>query len=124
MKETTEVKDFFEDLLKAQLMRLPSQGPPKVSSNQGVYILYSVIGVVLHVGRSIRAKGGVNQRLNDHLKGKGSFTREYAYLSKIELREEVPFRFKEVHDDPKRALVEAFTCRSLCRVHLATGHKE
>ena len=39
----------------------------------GVYIIYSPNGRVTHVGRTVRGKRGLRQRLNNHLHGASSF---------------------------------------------------
>lgn len=109
MKEAIEIKVLFESLSKEELKRFPSQGTPNVSSSQGVYILYSVSGMVLNVGRSISADGVVNQPLNNHINGRSSFTCVYTIQRRIDLRKELLFRFIEVYDHRNRTLLEVFT---------------
>jgi hypothetical protein len=92
-----------------------------VPDKHGVYIIYSPRGVVLHVGRTLRGKRGLRQRLNNHLHGASSFTIQHLEGNGVQLRGSHRFSFLEIADPRTRALVEAFAVGSLCPKHLGVG---
>src|SRR5271169_65578 len=72
----------------AQLMRSPLRTFPasrhglQETDKRGVYVIYGTHEKVLHVGGTLRARGGIRQRLSNHLYGLSSFTNKSQYLWK------------------------------------------
>ena len=50
------------------------RGRIEAPNQQGVYIIYSPSGRVMHVGRTPKGRRGIVQRLGDHLHARSSFT--------------------------------------------------
>lgn len=77
-QEQAEIGELLTELLGEPSRLFPASGESLDATNRkGVYIIYSPQGEVLHVGGTPRAKGGLAQRLRNHLHGKSSFTRSY-----------------------------------------------
>jgi hypothetical protein len=72
------------------------------------------------VGSTPRAKGGIRQRLNDHLAGNSSFTIKHLKEDPLKLRGEYEFQCVVVSDSRLRALSEAYAIGQLCPAHI--GH--
>jgi hypothetical protein len=86
-----------------------------------VYIIYKE-EVVLHTGRTLRGKDGLQQRLKNHLHGSSSFTVEYLKGKGATLREGgYTYQYLELGDSRKRALLEAYAIGTLCPEHLGLG---
>jgi len=67
-REKAAVKELFTMLTRAPLELFPAYGRRlNAPKEQGVYIIYGPKNNVLHVGRTLRAKGGIAQRLRNHL---------------------------------------------------------
>lgn len=124
-KEQKEVRALFRKLIKSRCHDFPSEGPLRTSQIHGVYIIYSPEGSVLHVGRTTRAKGGLEQRLRNHLAGASSFSNQYIQATMGNhmsiLRQGYSFRFIEVSDMKQRAYLEAYTIGMLCPEHIGTS---
>ena len=87
----------------------------------GVYIIYRG-GVVLHVGRTVRGKNGIRQRLNNHLHNASSFTNTYLDGNGEELRsKKYSYKYLVVQNSRKRALLENYAICMLCPKHLGLG---
>lgn len=93
----------------------------RAPDSHGVYLIYSSRRVVLHVGRTVRGKRGLRQRLNDHLHGSSSFTQRYLDGRGSLLRKAHSFAYVKVANSRRRALVEALAIGCLCPVHLGDG---
>ena len=91
------------------------------SDSQGVYVILDVKGTVLHVGKTSRAKKGLRQRLNNHLRGQSSFAKKFLKQNGKELREGYIFKYIIVDDSKLRTLLEAYAIGCLCPEHLGTG---
>ena len=83
--ESQEVKRLFCELC-AQPKRLFERQPLDAPSKPGVYIIRQG-ETVLHIGRTLRGRGGLHQRLKNHLHGSSSFTKEYLKGRGATLRE-------------------------------------
>lgn len=92
-----------------------------VPNAQGVYIIYNLHGVVFHVGRTVRGRGGLRQRLNNHLRGRSSFVKDFLDGKSRSLRGKYQFQYIKVKNDRQRALLEALATGKLCPQHLGLG---
>lgn len=123
MSEREHVEKLFNQLVKSAYHNFPLTGKVLVSSKQGVYIVLSKKNQVLHVGKTARAKNGLNQRLTNHLRGQSSFSREYTNKEGIDLRQTGKFKIIEIEDNRIRSFVEALAIGKLCPAHIGTGAK-
>ena len=126
--EFDKIHELFKDLLKAERKVFPGLGGTlDAPKEQGVYIIYSPESdgeVVLHVGRTLRGKNGLQQRLQNHLSTASSFTIEYFKKSKgggSLLRGTHTFSFLVVAEPRERALLEAYAVGMSCPKHLGLG---
>jgi hypothetical protein len=77
--EPEVIKAKFGQLVRSRMELFPKAGERlDAPDNHGVYIIYSPKGRVAHVGRTVRGKKGLHQRLNNHLHGTSSFVRKSA----------------------------------------------
>jgi hypothetical protein len=97
------------------------RGRLEAPREKGVYVIYSPSGRIVHVGRTPRAKGGIAQRLKDHLADKSSFTNKHLMHEGSKLRRGYTFRCLVVKNGRKRALLEALGIGRLCPVHIGLG---
>lgn len=95
--------------------------PLEVPEAQGVYVIRNVKGTVVHVGRTVRGRNGLAQRLGNHLSGKSSFAREFLEGRPEKLRSGYTFQFIKVPDDRERALLEHYATGWHCPLHLGLG---
>ena len=121
-KELTKIRELYKSLLKApdQIFPRPRERLT-ASTKQGVYIVSDAKGAVLHVGKTARAKGGIRQRLNNHLHGQSSFTIKYLSGNGEKLRGKCKFKYIDVANPRIRALLEAYAISNLCPKHLGLG---
>lgn len=124
MKEPQVIKELFDKLIDILQVNFPNHGHVSETDEQGVYIIYSPEDKVLHVGKTDRGKNGLNQRLQNHIDNKSSFSREYLNSNGKMLRNGYKFRYIMEEDDRKRALLEALTTGLLCPAHIGTGAKK
>jgi hypothetical protein len=120
--ESQEVKGLFDQLCKQQKKSFPKfRQSLDVPSMPGVYVIREG-EAVLHVGRTLRGKDGLNQRLKNHLHGSSSFTDKHLKGNGATLREDgYTYQYIEVKCPRKRALLEAYAIGELCPVHLGLG---
>lgn len=122
--EPQEIRDLFRELLRQPQTPFPTAGRKvAVPMTHGVYIIRDPLGVVAHVGRSVRGKRGLYQRLCNHLGGSSSFSRKHLSGDCAALRSGYTYQFLEIEDARKRALVEYLAAGSLCPAHLGLGGK-
>jgi hypothetical protein len=120
--EPKAVKAKLHQLLRMPMVRFPAAGERlDVPDVHGVYIIYDLKGRVAHVGRTIRGKRGLYQRLNNHLQGASSFVIKALSGHGRRLREGYKYRWIAVEDSRLRALLEAFAIGQLCPEHLGDG---
>jgi len=123
------VKDHPIYKLHCNLLREPTHTFPAerikldITLKQGVYIIYNSKHKVVHVGKTNSAKGGLNQRMNDHLGKNSSFTKNYLKPNKVDVRKGYYFRYLEIENSKERTFVEAMTAGFLCPDYIGTGEK-
>ena len=121
-KEEDKIEDLLADLLLEPCHRFPARGMKLEASNQkGVYIIYDPQDKVLHVGSTPHARGGLGQRLRDHLHGNSSFAVKYLHGDGVQLREGYKYRYMVIANGRQRALVEALGIGRLCPAHIGHG---
>lgn len=123
MNEYEVILKLHHQILETDFNPFPPKGTGiKVSTKQGVYIIFNSEGEPLHVGRTIRGKYGLNQRLTNHLgKNGSSFTINYHDHDGDKLRKGYKFKYIEESDARTRALLEALTTGLLCPAYVGTG---
>jgi hypothetical protein len=124
MEKPAQIQRLHRQLIKTNSHNFPETGKVNVSSSQGVYVIYDSNDEVLHVGRTTMAKGGINQRLLNHLRNQSSFSKLYMQPRKINLRVGYKFKYIEVEDSKDRAYLEALTAGLLCPAHIGTGERK
>lgn len=123
-RELSHIKKLFKQLIRARLQTFPlARARLDVTSKHGVYIIFGPRKQVLHVGRTVRGRKGLAQRLSNHLHGGSSFTNVYLRGRGSKLRGTHSFSYIEVSDARTRALLEAFAVGNLCPMHLGVGEK-
>lgn len=122
MSEREKIEKFFTELLNQQRHLFPKKRERlKVPSKSGVYIIRKD-DIVLHVGRTLRGRKGLHQRLKDHLHGSSSFVDKYLNHHRDVLRDgRHTFQFLVVEDSRTRALLEVYTAGMLCPKHIGLG---
>jgi hypothetical protein len=120
--EPKTIKAKLNQLLKSPLLRFPVSGDRlTVPYLQGVYVIYDPKGRVAHVGRTVRGRRGLHQRINNHLHGRSSFVIKALNGKGARLRQGFKFRFIAIENSRLRALIEAFAIGQLCPDHLGDG---
>lgn len=123
--EAGKIEKLFSKLCNAELRTFPPfRGRLDAPAEQGVYIIYSPRGKVVHVGTTPRAKGGIAQRLRNHIYGLSSFTYVFLNGDGSQLREAYQFRCLAVPNPRHRALLEAYAIGHLCPAHLGVGSQK
>lgn len=130
--ERKAIKALFSNLKQAALQPFPKR-PKDLSAPTllGVYMIYDLKGQkALHVGSTPKAKGGIKQRLRNHMQHK---TGERAYSSFVKYyppldgdgsrlwRDKYTFRYLVVDCRRQRALLEAYAAGHLCPAHIGGG---
>ena len=120
--ECQEVKTLFDELYAQPKRSFPQNRQPlDAPAKHGVYIIYRK-ETVLHVGRTLRGRDGIHQRLKNHLHGSSSFTNEYLKGKRATLRGDgYTYQYLELEDPRKRALLEAYAVGALCPEHIGLG---
>lgn len=124
MKEPERIKKLFDILIASEHHLFPENGKVNISDKHGVYIIYCPKNEILHVGTTKTAKGGLNQRLLNHVRNQSSFSVGYMQPNAINLRKGYKFKFLVVEDARQRALLEALAAGLLCPNHFGTGEKK
>lgn len=122
LSEQTKIIRLFSNLITQPINPFPQQREQlNAPSEPGVYIIRKE-RIVLHVGRTVRGKRGLYQRLNNHLRGQSSFVQDYLSGNFNTLRNaEYTYQCLVVLDDRIRALLEAYAIGSLCPQHIGLG---
>jgi len=128
-RETQEIKKLFAELRKQDKQPFPKKGGTlNAPKEHGVYIIRRQIRgreTVLHVGRTLRGKNGIYQRLKNHLGGASSFTKQYLNgKGSILRRNGYTYQYLVIKPPRKRALLEAYAVGILCPEHLGLGKKK
>jgi hypothetical protein len=113
---------LFERLVKNTNCRFPQKGQQlDVPNEQGVYIIRDADSVVVHVGRTLRGKGGLRQPLYNHLNCQSSFCHRCLKSRGYDLRKQFTFSYLIVANDRERALLEHLATAFLSPKHLGLG---
>lgn len=117
------VQNLFDKLLKEKIYPFPMDRQCLTATQEkGVYIILDKEMQVLHIGRTPQAKGGIKQRLFDHLYSRSSFVEHYFNGDGHQLRDqECAYRYLVVNNSRHRALLEAYTIGFLCPKHIGVG---
>jgi hypothetical protein len=121
--EREEIECLFSELQKQPKSKFPQLGKrldaPK--DRHGVYVIRNSSGLVEHVGRTLRGKKSLFQRLGNHLGGISSFMETHHSGNGRVLRDGYTFQFLAVDNDRQRALLEYYATAWHCPVHLGLG---
>ena len=121
-QEFRKIKKLYSKLIKRPAILFPNAGQKlKVPDKQGVYLILSPRKKVVHVGRTLRGKEGLAQRLRDHLNSRSSFTEKHLKGKGFRLRGEYRFKYLAIKNARTRALLEAYSVGRLCPKHLGLG---
>lgn len=121
-RENRQVRALFQRLEKQARFRFPNAGEAwDAPDRHGVYVIFSKHGTVVHVGRTLRGKQGIRQRLKNHLYGSSSFTQQYLDGKGSKLRGEYEYSFLEISNARTRALLESLATGILCPKHVGLG---
>jgi hypothetical protein len=124
MSEPKLIIKLYEDLINFDFHIFPIKGKINICDKHGVYIILSPKDEILHVGSTKTAKGGINQRLLNHVRNQSTFSKGFMKLNSINLRNGYKFKYIEVENGRIRALLEALTAGMLCPLHFGTGEKK
>ncbi len=106
--ERQKVEELFTELCKQRMVQFPQEREQlEAPSEPAVYVIRKG-EIVLHVGRTLRGRDGLYQRLKNHLHGSSSFTDKYLKGNGATLRKGHTYQFLVVEDARLRALVEAY----------------
>jgi hypothetical protein len=121
-RELENTKRLFAALMRKSAALFPVAGRKlEASRKQGVYVILDTKNRIVHVGRTLRAKNGIAQRLNNHLHAASSFTAHYLKGDGSRLRGKYRYKYVEVQNARARALLEAYAIANLCPKHLGLG---
>jgi hypothetical protein len=121
-RERKTVIILFTKLMKNPLQTFPPLwGELIAPKKKGVYVIHDPSGIVVHVGRTPRAKEGMHRRLRAHMSGNSSFTHKHLKKDGSKLRSKYQFRCIVVDDSRHRALLEAYAAGQLCPEHFGLG---
>jgi hypothetical protein len=121
-RESARIQKLFKELIRVRPQSFPlARKRLGITSNHGVYIIYGPQKHILHVGRTVRGKNGLRQRLKNHLHGASSFSIAYLRGKESKLRGTHGFAYVEVPDARTRALLESYAVGHLCPKHLGIG---
>jgi len=71
--EAKVIRALFKLLIKQKKYKFPKpRSQLDAPTSHGVYVIRNATGCVKHVGRSVRGKNGLAQRLRNHLQGQSS----------------------------------------------------
>ncbi len=119
--EKERVKKNFQALIEQQKYQFPRiRETLEAPLEPGVYIIRKNENV-LHVGRTLRGKNGLYQRLKNHLHGSSSFTNKYFNGNGAMLRKGYTYQYMVIKNPRLRALLEAYAIGVLCPKHIGLG---
>jgi hypothetical protein len=120
--ESQRTEQLFDKLMSSKSYSFPAKGNSLgIRDRHGVYVIFGSADRVLHVGRTLRGKRGLWQRLNGHLNGQSSFVHTYLEGNKGQLRKKCRYKFIYIGHPRRRALLEHFAVGVLSPAHLGTG---
>jgi len=116
--EISKVRCLFAKLCQEPKHLFPELGRKlQAPKKHGVYVLYRN-DVVVHVGRTLRGKEGLNQRLKNHLYGSSSFVTTFLKDMSLLRSKEFQYQYFIVEAPRDRALLESYAIGNLCPEHL------
>ena len=120
--EKEKVAELFAALCRQPKLRFPKEREQLIAPTEaGVYVIRQD-NLVLHVGRTLRGKDGLHQRLKNHLRGSSSFTDKYLKGKGALLRDGRHTHQSLVVENTRlRALLEAYAIGTLCPKHIGLG---
>jgi excinuclease UvrABC nuclease subunit len=122
-QKRAHISKLLQDLNGNRSNLFPMRGQKLVASeSHGVYLIKDPNGVVAHVGRTLRGKSSLTQRLNNHLSGASSFVAKSLNKDGSLLRGRYTYQFIEVTDPRERALLEHIATAWHCPIHLGLGN--
>jgi hypothetical protein len=122
MNERQQISRLLELLHQQPILRFPQAGERiDAPTAQGVYVIRSKRGKVVHVGRTVRGQAGLRQRLRNHLSAQSSFVQSWLGGNGAALRDGFTYQYIEVPSDRLRALLENIATAWHCPVHLGVG---
>ncbi len=121
--ERAQIEKLFTELEERPRLQFPKVGEAlgAPQNRHGVYVIRNLAGDVEHVGRTLRGKKGLFQRLKNHLQGQSSFVKEHLSGNGSALRDGYTYQYIEVDDDRKHALLECYATAWHCPAHLGLG---
>lgn len=120
--ERRTIEKLFRRLEQQKRHRFPRPGERlDAPVDHGVYVIRDSAKRVVHVGRTLRGRRGLSQRLHNHLRGQSSFVRIYLGGKSKELGTGYTFQYLKVQDDRQRALLEYHATARYCPKHLGLG---
>lgn len=122
MTERIHILKLLKQLRKQPLKRFPAPRERlEAPDAQGVYVIRDPKRVVLHVGRTLRGKKGLRQRLKNHLQAGSSFVIAYLRGNGKRLRSGYTYQCLEVSASRDRVLLEYAATVWHCPKHLGDG---
>jgi hypothetical protein len=122
--ERVEIIKLFRELPRQPPVPFPQPRQKLVAPDaHGVCTIRDSPQHVVHVGRTVRGKNGLRQRLGNHLAGPSSFMQRHLAADGSALRDGYTFQYIEVARPRERALVEALASGWLCPDHLGLGER-
>ena len=113
--ERQKVEELFMELCKQPMLQFPQEREQLEAPSEPAAYVIRKGKIVLHVGRTLRGKDGLYQRLKNHLYGSSSFTEKYLKGNGAALRKGHTYQFLVVEDARLRALLEAYATGTLCQ---------
>ena len=122
MAERSSIKRLLKRLNRQPRHPFPSaRARLEAPNTHGVYIIRDAARRVLHVGRTLRGKNGLRQRLKNHLQAQSSFVITYLKGHGRRLRSGYTFQYLEVTESRSRILLEYAATVWHCPAHLGDG---
>lgn len=122
MTERQKIRNLLSRLNRQPLRSFPPErqrlNAPKA---HGVYVIRNRNKRVVHVGRTLRGKNGLAQRLRNHLQAQSSFVIAHLNGDGNKLRNGFTYQYLEVKNDRARALLEHCATAWHCPLHLGLG---
>lgn len=122
MPERQRIRKLFAMLDAQPMVRFPiARDRLDAPDAHGVYVIRDAKRQVVHVGRTLRGRAGLRQRLRNHLAAQSSFVLVHLRGDGKKLRDGFTFQYLEVPNDRDRALLEHYATAWHCPIHLGVG---
>jgi hypothetical protein len=121
--ERESINKLFERLEQQPCIPFPQLRETLAAprDHHGVHVIRNPAGHVEHVGRTLRGRDRLFQRLRNHLRGESSYIRKHHSGDGNILRGGYTYQYLAVDDDRARALLEHYATAWHCPVHLGLG---